>query len=185
MTGKEWLAALERMAGGDAVALAQLGSLVTGHLARFGAYAVRDSWDDLCQEVLIKLLRSAREGRIQEPDAFVAFVGSVTRNAWIDWTRRNARHEASGSEEALERADASESLARAARETSLDLRADLERCLEGLPERQRQIVFAVYLEGRSYEEAAGALGLPLGTLKRHQTSGLKALRVCMGLEEAP
>ena len=33
--------------------------------------------------------------------------------------------------------------------------------------------------GRSYQEAADELGMPLGTLKRLQTQGLKALREMM------
>jgi RNA polymerase sigma-70 factor (ECF subfamily) len=180
---EDWLALLERLEKGDRVALVRLSSLVTGYLARFHAYEHRDSWDDVCQEVLIKLVRAARQGAIRDPRAFVSYVGTVTRSTLIDWLRKNAR---------LGIADAARNPEQAERELerleadvgshkSPDLLVDLDRAVSELPEAERRTVDAIYLEGRSYEEAAERLGMPLGTLKRHQTQGLRALRERMGL----
>ena len=53
---------------------------------------------------------------------------------------------------------------------------DLEQAMKTLPERERRVVDAVYIQGHSYQAAADLLDLPLGTLKRVQVKGLKLLR---------
>jgi RNA polymerase sigma-70 factor (ECF subfamily) len=45
-----------------------------------------------------------------------------------------------------------------------------------LPEEQQTAVMMVYVEGRTYEDAAERSGIPLGSLKRHLRDGLTALR---------
>jgi len=183
---EDWLALLERLEKGDRMALARLTSLVTGYLARFHAYQHRDSWDDVCQEVLIKLVRAARRGAIRDPRAFVGYVGTVTRRTLIDWLRKNARlgiTDAAGKPERAE-AELERLEADVGSRKSPDLLVDLDRAVAELPEAQLRAVSAIYLEGRSYEEAAERLGMPLGTLKRHQTQGLRAMRERMGLGRA-
>jgi RNA polymerase sigma-70 factor (ECF subfamily) len=180
---EDWLALLGRVREGDRIALARVTALVTGTLARMGAYELRDSWDDVCQEVLLKLLRADRDGSIRDPRAFVAYTGTVTRRALLDWLRKDAQGvgteplaDDDGREGHLERAvDPLEAA------PDPDLRLDLERALDALPAVQRRVLDAVYLEGRSYEEAARKLDMPLGTLKRHQTGGLEELRQRMGV----
>lgn len=61
------------------------------------------------------------------------------------------------------------------------LRLDLRDALAALDARQRGVVQAIYLEGRSYEDAAERLGLPLGTLKRLQTGALRQIGCCGSL----
>ena len=180
---EDWLALLGRIREGDHVALARVTALVTGVLARLGAYDRRDSWEDVCQEVLLKLLRAEAEGAIRDPRAFVAFTGTVTRRALVDWMRRNVKGEAP--EPLVDESGQETRLAAAATELERaqdpDLRLDLERAVGELPEAERRVLSAIYLEGHSYEEAARVLEMPLGTLKRHQTQGLRELRKKMGL----
>ena len=88
--GEDWLELMERIRKGDPVALVRVTQLITGYLARAGAYEFRDAWDDVCQEVLIRLLRSASEGTIRDPRAFVGYAGTVTRNTFVDWIRKKA-----------------------------------------------------------------------------------------------
>jgi DNA-directed RNA polymerase specialized sigma24 family protein len=45
-----------------------------------------------------------------------------------------------------------------------------------LPEEQRRVIQAVYIEGKTYEEAAEATLIPLGSLKRYLRLGLSQLR---------
>ena len=52
----------------------------------------------------------------------------------------------------------------------------LRAALDGLDERERQVIGARYVLGQTYEEAARTLGLPLGTYKRSLRNGLAALR---------
>jgi RNA polymerase sigma-70 factor (ECF subfamily) len=57
-----------------------------------------------------------------------------------------------------------------------DLVTDVRRALERLPERKRRVLFAVYGEGLSYEQAAEETGIPLGSVKRYLREGMQALR---------
>jgi RNA polymerase sigma-70 factor (ECF subfamily) len=173
---EDWLAVLQALLAGDRVALVKVSGVVTGFLARYRAYEQRESWDDLVQEVLIALIRSGRDGRIRDARAFVAYVGMITRNKLYDWRSNHAKPGRPGIEGAVE---ASDFEAPANRSEDPGLRVDLERCLGKLPDRQRSVVEAVYIQGQSYEEAALSLGRPLGSLKRDQTVGLQALRDCM------
>ncbi len=175
---EEWLDVLDALLDGDRVALVKVSSVVTGYLARYRAYALRDSWDDLVQDVLVALIKSGREGRIRDARAFVSYVGMVTRNELFDWHERNARP---GRPDALGDPESARHALQAALRDERDpnLLIDLERCLEALADRQRRVVEAVYLPGHSYDEAALLLDMPLGSLKREQTGGLAALRECM------
>jgi RNA polymerase sigma-70 factor (ECF subfamily) len=159
-------------------------ALITAYLHRAGAYDYRDSWDDVCQEVLVKLLSSARDGAIRNPHAFVGFVGTVTRNALVDWIRKNKP----GAAEAVDLENAERELAALVAELERsddpDLMIDLERALAELPREQADVLRALYLEGHTYEEAARRLRIPLGTLKRRQTQGLRSLRERMGIDGA-
>ena len=61
---------------------------------------------------------------------------------------------------------------------------DLERALEALPAVERRVVEEIYVQGHSYEEAARRVRIPLGSLKRYQSRGLKQLRRRMGISRA-
>lgn len=172
---EDWGSVLDGLGRSDPLAIAKVSKLVTGVLTRLGAYDLRDGWDDVRQEVLTSLIRSAREGKLREPSAFVGYAMSVTRNRMHDWLRRNRGSDPERRGQETVEAVA-ESLHPDSNRISPDLRVDLERALDSLPEKQRLVLHAVYLEGRSYEEASAGLGMPLGTLKRMQTEGLRALR---------
>jgi RNA polymerase sigma-70 factor (ECF subfamily) len=172
---EDWGSVLDGLGRSDPLALAKISKLVTGALTRLGAYDLRDGWDDVRQEVLIALLRSVREGKLREPSAFVGYTMTITRNRMNDWLRRKRSGEPVRRGEQTLQAIA-EHLHPETNRVAPDLLIDLERALDGLPEKQRLVLHALYLEGRSYEEAAGVLGMPLGTLKRMQTEGLRALR---------
>jgi RNA polymerase sigma factor (sigma-70 family) len=148
--------------------------LITGHLARLGAYQIRESWDDLCQEVLIALIQSVRRGAIREPKAFVSFTGTVTRNKLADWSRQAQKPGEPDEVGDPETAEAAHPSRKPGPEEAIQI--DLKRALEALPEKLRQVIDAVYLQGHSYEAAAAQLGLPLGTMKRLRTEGLRELR---------
>ena len=67
---------------------------------------------------------------------------------------------------------------RAAHETSLEAR-DVERALLRLPVEQREVLLLVVLEDLSYEEAAAALGIPIGTVMSRLSRGREKLRALM------
>src|SRR5262245_60207304 len=152
---------------GDPVAIAQVSRVLSAYLNRFRAYDLRHSWEDLRQEVLEILIRSHRRGVLRHPEAFVSYTGRVVWSRLALRTRRKDRPPQSPPEvPAL---------------VDPDLKLDLERALEALPERERAVVDAIYLRGLNYQAAADELRLPLGTLKRLQTGALRVLRDSLGV----
>lgn len=63
-------------------------------------------------------------------------------------------------------------------------RAGLD-ALDGLPAEQRALLLLVSVEGLSYKEAAGALGVPIGTVMSRLSRARMALRRAAEGEEAP
>ncbi len=168
----DWFEQLEAMGRGDVAALARIRRLVTGQLMRMGAYSHRDSWDDFAQETVIRVWRAHRDGRIRDHAGFPAYVRTATRNAFVDWTRSHKR-EADLSDEAVQgEAD------RQGAERPLDpgLQLALRGAMEKLPERHRDVVRCLYLEGLSYDETAQSLDRPRGTINRLQREAIATLR---------
>jgi RNA polymerase sigma-70 factor, ECF subfamily len=58
----------------------------------------------------------------------------------------------------------------------------VRRCLGGLTELQRESVTLAYYGGYTYNEVAGLLSVPLGTVKTRLRDGLIRMRDCMGVE---
>ena len=161
---KDWLALLDAVEAGDPEATLELTRIVTSFLARSGAYGVRDAWDDLCQDVLMSLVASHRAGRLEADRGFLGYVGTTTRNALVDWYRRNGRNPIPV-----------DPLPEPAVWTG-QLEVDLALALEKLPEREKALVEAVYVLGYTYDEASERTGIPLGTAKRLLRRGLANLR---------
>ena len=67
---------------------------------------------------------------------------------------------------------------RATHDTSLEAR-DVERALMRLSVEQREVLLLVVLEDLSYEEAAGALGIPIGTVMSRLSRAREKLRTLM------
>jgi RNA polymerase sigma-70 factor, ECF subfamily len=53
---------------------------------------------------------------------------------------------------------------------------ELERALAQLPAEQRQVILLVGLEGMSYQDTAGILGIPVGTVRSRLSRGRDGLR---------
>ena len=65
-----------------------------------------------------------------------------------------------------------------------EIRVRLRRAMTLLTPIQRQIISLTFLEGRSHEEAATHVGMPLGTVKSHVRRGLAMLRGYSALRAA-
>ena len=62
---------------------------------------------------------------------------------------------------------------------------ELDRALARLPLGQRQVILLVGLEGMSYEDTAGILGIPVGTVRSRLSRGRDTLRELLDMEERP
>src|SRR5262245_2638599 len=182
---EDWLRVISEVQAGDRAALVRLTRLITGFLRRYGAYQSQGCWNEVVQDVLVAVLQSERRRSVREVGAFVNYVGAITRNKLVDFVHRQQQPgvaDRDGDPEGAALRSGTKALERALNERSPDVYLDLRRALVLLPERLREVVDLIYLQGCSYEEAAQRLGVPLGTLKRLQTQGLRELRVRMGYE---
>ena len=129
---EDWIAVLAALAKGEPAAVVKVTAVITALLARLRAYSIRDSWDDLCQEVLIRLIQSARRGAIREPAAFIRYAETITRNCFLDWIEKENRQ-----------GDLPEGLEADDSPSDLDVLVDLRRALENLIPSFRAVVEAI------------------------------------------
>lgn len=164
---RDWGSVLAALSRGDRNAHVEVTGVLMALLARERLFAVESHWDDICQEVLVRLIDGVRAQAIRDPSAFVSYCATTIRRESYRWLKRYG-----GSSDA----EASVEEPEAERSHAPDLRVELARALDALPEKARLVMDAIYLQGCTYEEAAQRLGMPLGTLKRAQTDALRALR---------
>ena len=166
---EDWDAVMEALLRGDPehkqVAFLKLDRLVAGCLMALQAWDHREHWEDLRQTVLMKLVKSFYRGQVRESQAFVSYARTITRNEFYDFLKARKGSAVKEPPEPREEEPRDE-------ETAVLVRAAIDRLLE----EQRRAIQAVYLEGRTYADAAAATGIPLGSLKRYLRLGLRQLR---------
>lgn len=130
--------------------------------------------EDVTQEVLLSIHTARHTYRSERP--LTPWVRAISRNAVVDWARRQGRRREVGIEGAEHAAS-----------PSIDplagrLSPGLERALRGLPEAQRDAVVYLKVEGLSVAEAAAKAGVTVGAMKLRAHRGYKALRNHLGEE---
>jgi DNA-directed RNA polymerase specialized sigma24 family protein len=180
-TPLDWEELLRDFLVGDARAARAAADLfcgvMRGTLRALGAYERRSGWEDLMHDVLLKLFEHGHA--VQSP---VAWVRCATRNAYVDWVRKEASqssrvHEL-GIAQALRGHEADTAL-----DASVALKEELEElrgAVSRLPEGLRCIVDSVYprdpgCELGSLTDVAHALGLELHTVKNRLRSAVAHL----------
>ena len=167
----DWVAVLDRLLAGDQLACLEVSRLVTGILRQLRAYDFRDEWDDLRQEVLLSIVDNARAGRLRDPQAFLAYVRTITRNKFIDRVKRRLRHKERDS------LPWDDETARGLATPPPDAEAAaLWTAVRELPNEQQRVVEGVFVQGRTYQEVSDDTGIPLGTMKRRLRDAVQALR---------
>lgn len=145
------------------------------HLPRLRRFAraltgdVADA-DDLVQATVEKALRSVASFR--EGTRMDSWMFKIAQNLWIDQKRSADRKGVSvGLEDAvgLVGEDGRKTVERNR------LLADVRAAIAELPEPQRLVVAYVLVDGQSYKEAAGHIGIPVGTLMSRLSRARKAL----------
>ncbi len=167
---EDWEAVLNRLLDGDRAAFVKLSQLVTGFLVTWRAYDSRDEWDDVIQEVILAAVEAARAKRLRKPAAIVGYIRTATRYKFVDRIRRMQRKPLE-----WESVDELGEVAWPPSEGSSEASFEVRDALGKLPEKQQKALVAVYVEGRTYDEAARDTGIPLGSLKRYLREGLATL----------
>jgi RNA polymerase sigma-70 factor, ECF subfamily len=164
-------ALLARHVSGDREAF---GALFQRHRDRLWSVALRTTGDpeeaaDALQDAMVNAFRAA--DRFRGEAAVGTWLHRIVVNACIDRMRRAASRPT-----VRYPAEQSPGWERAVRDpadmaANRDLRIVLEQALSALPADQRAAVVAVDVSGLSVEEAATALGVPVGTVKSRCSRG--------------
>jgi len=130
--------------------------------------------DDLAQEAFLLAWRRLATFRFEA--RFSTWLYRIAFNAWQS-ERRKTREVLLGEDEAMPEADAG------VPGPGHEDRMDLERAIATLSDGERAALAACYAADLSHEEAARALGLPVGTVKTHILRAKAKLRARLVPEE--
>ncbi len=147
-------------------------TLVRTHADAVYAHALRFFGDtaaaeDATQEVFVKVFRSL--STFDGASAFSTWLFRVTRNVCLDLARSGKRRPIPVDPVTLEpgaQADFADAVTDA---------AVIEQAIRALPPEERDALGAVTLFGLSYDQAAEALGTPVGTIKSRVFRARRAL----------
>ena len=147
---------------------------VVAYIPRLRRYAralvgERSAADDLVQDTLERALNKLHLWK--RGTDLRAWLFTVMHNVHVNQVRSRREYAALD-------ADALELPVRATQEVGLEMR-DMERMLARLPVEQREVLLLVVLEDLSYDEAASALGIPIGTVMSRLSRARERLRVLM------
>ncbi|OGA18614.1 MAG: RNA polymerase subunit sigma-24 [Betaproteobacteria bacterium RIFCSPLOWO2_02_FULL_66_14] len=129
----------------------------------------RAAADDLVQDTLERALNKFHLWK--RGTDLRAWLFTVMHNVHVNQVRSRREHVGLDG-------DALELQTRATHDAGLETR-DLERMLQRLPVEQREVLLLVVLEDLSYEEAATALGIPIGTVMSRLSRARVRLRALM------
>ena len=142
---------------------------VTGIAWRYGVR--REEIEDVVSEVFIKVHQNLHRFRPTHP--FSAWLHRLAVNHVIDHGR-TTRRDRETRELPVRLADGAPSAGQ--RLERRERAQAVRRAIEALPDRYREAIFLVYVEGLKIEEAARTLGLPQGTIKTRLMRGRNGLR---------
>lgn len=131
---------------------------------------------DLAQDTFVRVLVARTSGTLHEPRRYLA---TIARGLVIDLYRRRSLEQAYL--EALALRPEVHAPSAEARALIFDSLMAIDRMLDGLGARTRQIFLAVQLDGLTYEKTAERLGVSVTTVRKHLAS---ALMHCLLLDEA-
>lgn len=132
--------------------------------------------DDLAQETFILAWRNIARFRFEA--RFSTWLYRIAFNAWQSEVRKKR-------EVLLDVEDDAPLMADGSFDEMPDVasRVDLERALAALSDGERAAIAACYYADLSHEEAAQALGIPVGTVKTHVLRAKAKLRTRLGAKE--
>ena len=172
-----WIDAVATMRDRSAFArlFAHFGPRVKGYLRRLGADD--GTAEDLTQEVMLSVWRRAEQydRRLAAPSTWVF---TIARNKRIDVLRRQRRATDQEIEDPITERDPEPRGDQAVE--ARQLRDRVREAIATLPGEQAELVRIFYFEDKSHSEIAGALDLPLGTVKSRLRLALGKMRATLG-----
>ncbi|MFM0501455.1 RNA polymerase sigma factor [Paraburkholderia caffeinilytica] len=156
---------------------ADLSAMLPPLLPRLWAFALRISGDqhdaeDLVQRACLRALERAHQ--LQPGTAPLSWMFSIVQSTWINELRARSVRSRSGmdwDDEFLE--TVADPVARTPEQHVMD--GQIVSAVQRLPEAQRVVMLLVGVEGLSYNEAAEALGVPVGTIMSRLSRARQAI----------
>jgi RNA polymerase sigma-70 factor (ECF subfamily) len=136
--------------------------------------------DDLAQDTFVLAWRHLPRFRFEA--RFSTWLYRIAFNAWQSEARKRREMPLEVEDDGLAGTSAGSPWGQAAELPDIASRIDLERAMATLSEGERAAITACYYADLSHEEAAAALGMPLGTVKTHVLRGKAKLRKALGAE---
>lgn len=145
--------------------------LLLRHQQRVYAYIIqmvkdRDTADDLFQETFVKAIMTIRQGRYNEVGKFSAWITRIARNLIIDFFRQEKAEAAVSTDDEnfdiLNRKELSEGTIED-QMIDIQIRADIRRIIEQLPDSQREVLTMRYYKNLSFKEIAEITGVSINT----------------------
>ena len=174
---------LERCRAGDKGAFDELIRLYERRVYNF-AYRLCSDYDEACDVAADTFVRIYNSLSSFRGDAsFVTWLFRVVTNIYLDHRKRARSRPAQSLDEIIEleettvqrqiedTREAPHQRAESSERTEL-----LQHAIAGLPEYQRIMIVMFHSEGRSYEEIADVLNLPIGTVKSRLNRARLSLR---------
>jgi len=125
--------------------------------------------EDLVQDCVETAL--AKRAMLKDPERLRGWLFAILNNLFLTRLRAQARRGP-----ALPIDDFADSLAASVPAADRDTARDLARAMGRLSAEHRQILLLINVEGQSYQEAADALGVPIGTVMSRLARARQRLR---------
>ncbi|WDI31992.1 sigma-70 family RNA polymerase sigma factor [Hyphococcus flavus] len=135
--------------------------------------------EDAVHDAYIKVWRKAGTFQLSKATGMTWLI-TITRNAAIDRARKRKTPAADIQEQTDLVSDAPSPEDEAARS---DQYRRLAACLDKLEDPQKSVIRDAFFKGRTYNDLAGSLGKPAGTVKSWVRRGLAKLRGCLETEK--
>ncbi len=132
----------------------------------------RQQAEDVVQETMLRAWRQAGQLDLTEP-SLMPWLATVARRIVIDDKRRKSARPAETGDGMLENAPAADTTDELLRKVLV------AEALQSLTSAHREVLNETILRDRTVNEAAEALGIPVGTVKSRVYYALKALRVVL------
>ena len=169
---------IERASRGDAAAFNRL---MEQHERRMYAVAPRmcgnrEDAQDCLQEAMLRVYRAI--GGFKGQSSFSTWVYRITMNTCLDELRRKKNRQSTSLDSLLDMGWSPSDDTNAPEKQAIrsELRRNLNRAIQELPEEMRSAVVLRDIQGFSYEEIAHMLEINVGTIKSRISRGREKLR---------
>ena len=170
---------LDRAVSGDRSAFTALAERYRSQIYRV-AYRYMNNRDDaldICQEVLITILKKGSQHRKQS--SLAGWIYMITANTSKNMIRSQSRQRLAYSEDIESIATLDEAALPEAQSDQHLVSQGLSRCMEKLPDKQRMTVILKVHESLTLKEIAEVMQCSLGTAKANLFHAIVKLKTCM------